>query len=304
MRTCAANTDDGASEWCRKGSGDWALGSSWGCGDPVTCEAFANNKCVWYDWLFKSGDCDGNVEDLYIGRMYEYCCLGDNCNYNDLNRSECTQSIELGNYINGYMECMFGPRDDESWDIECDDDKEELTCNDLLLIFKQRAGCLCTEYAEFYDLVSQETQLLMQNEVDIELGVYSEWNDIFGCDINLQCDLETGGQVINIPTTSSPITTTIIVSEAEDIEQQDTSKKSGTSGIAIGLIVGSLIILFGCIIIMVLYNNKTKKEAVRNANGVYRQAVNSTQAPDKGTRIDRVRSRSDVDVDVDLNQQV
>ena len=287
-RTCAAHTADGSTEWCMKFGAELfgGVSYSWSCGNPVFCEAFVpNGTCVWVELSTPYVSCDGVVWNEPF-KQYEYCCVGDNCNYGDFNISECTQSIEYQNYWDNFWQCQVDETT-EAWGLICDDSKDEITCNELEIIFKQDMSCFCTEYSGFYDRVSNATKSLVQQELNTELSVYSQWNDLFGCNIYLECDLLTG-EIINVPppnTTSTSLISTLSTVIVNDIGKDGDDKSSGPGAIGISLIVISLIIVFGCVLIVILYNRKFKKIVDYDA------AIPS----DKDSRAERVRSISDID---------
>ena len=93
--------------------------------------------------------------------------------------------------VDGCYDCYFDPTTD-AWDKMCDDDLTE--------IFHTRAGFMCDVYAWLYDQVGDETKTVMQDEIDIELQDYSQWNEVLGCNINLDFDLSKGGVISNTDT--------------------------------------------------------------------------------------------------------
>ena len=190
-RTCESQGSIDFCQWTATIYDDSDDDYNWDCGNPIFCEAWANNKCIWYDLSISIPDCDGTSRDIVSQTQYQYCCTGDECNYEDIDISTCSQSTEYESMADEYWDCYFDQTTD-AWDIMCNDDLTEVTCSDLLVIFTQRAGCLCDNYAGVYDKVGDETKVLMQDDINAQLQEFSAWNDVLGCNINLECDLSDG----------------------------------------------------------------------------------------------------------------
>ena len=169
----------------------------WGCNEYSghVCEAFANDKCIFTNFNFTELDCDGEVLSDFGDKSCQYCCIGDNCNYEDIDTTTCTKSTELEEILLNWYGCLYA-EDSAYYKLSCDDDIEEITCSDLFDTYEQQAGCYCDFYEAFYDQVSDATKGMLQNTADAWLEQYSYYNDIYGCDIDFYCDLEAGGILI------------------------------------------------------------------------------------------------------------
>ena len=212
---------------------------NWGCGDYVghVCEAFANDRCIFTDLNYTALDCDGSILGDFGGKSYQYCCIGDNCNYEDIDITSCTQSTEYEEIVLNWYDCLYA-EDSAYYRLLCDDEVEEITCNDLSDTFEQQGGCFCDFYAAFYDKVSDGTKDMLQDNIDTWMEQYSNYNEIYGCDIDLYCDLASGGDLISSQNDS------VIPSTAPTFTSSDND--SGTDPVCFGIIefVSLLAILY------------------------------------------------------------
>jgi len=175
---------------------DSGIQYSWDCSSGVVCEAFSDNKCTYIDVELTGTNCDGETETENI-KQYTYCCrTSDNCNHVDIDISSCTRSTDFEDLYKGYWDCVYD-YDSDAGELLCDDSVDEITCNGLLTVYRQQSKCICNVYGDLYDKVSSGTKTLLQQEINSVMEQYSEWNDVFGCNINLECDLAKGGVLTN-----------------------------------------------------------------------------------------------------------
>ena len=194
--TFCSSKDGGFCEWSY--SPDYGV-HDWQCVEDFSgalCEAFAEDNCIYYNTNLSYTDCGGVV---YTERLYGYeqCCKGDNCNYDisDVDLDSCTRSTEFEEFWRSVYECQ-SIEPGSFLDRYLCDDVDEISCEILELIFREQAECECGLGTILNALVSDEIQGFVKENINEYLKGFSEWNDVFGCDINLSCDTETG-EVIN-----------------------------------------------------------------------------------------------------------
>ena len=172
---------------------DWDCGND---GGGAICEAFADSKCIMVDLDVEETDCYGNTFTQSLKGYTQCCKSGDNCNHEDIDTSDCTQSTEYETFFKDLWDCQ-NDRSSTGAQLLCDDSADSLGCSDLLAIYRQQSKCLCQAYGDIYTKVSAATKIILQKEADEGMAGYSYWNDALGCDINLKCDLGSGGVVKN-----------------------------------------------------------------------------------------------------------
>ena len=187
----------------------------WGCGSGLFCEAFADGYCGYYDTDIPYTGCDGNTKTESMQQYFQCCNGGNNCNagISNVDLDKCVRATAYEKMYNDYYDCIY-KSESAYFTYVCDDDVDEITCDGLTELYNQDAECKCKFYEVYYDQVSSATQVLLQKEVDKIMAEYSEWNDIFGCDINLLCDLSTDGD---------GITTTLV----DDSNEENDSAAAG-----------------------------------------------------------------------------
>ena len=128
-------------------------------------------------------------------RLRTQCSLhGDNCNYENLDTSKCQQDEEYGSFWPSFGACLYDS-DGAYYELQCNEDLTEITCDGVLALYKQAGKCLCQTYAKLYDRISSASKSVLEVEIDRSMKQFNEYNDILECDINLVCDLADGGNV-------------------------------------------------------------------------------------------------------------
>ena len=169
----------------------------WDCGSGAYCEAFADDgNCIYVDIEVEESDCYGNT-DTYTGKEYINCCRsGENCNRENIDTSSCTRSTAYEDLFKNFWDCSYD-YDSAAGRLACDDYTDSISCSDLLTLYRKDAECYCELYGGVYSRVSDATKAILKEEVAGEYAWYSQWNDALDCNINLECDLGSGGKVKN-----------------------------------------------------------------------------------------------------------
>ena len=195
--TCSADHDHYSHTYCA-----WSYDAEedehdWDCGSGLFCEAFADGYCIYGDTNITYTDCDGNTGTFLLQNYFQCCDGGDNCNHDisNVDTDNCVRSTAYENMYKNYYDCIY-ETGSALYTYGCDDDVDEITCDGLTALFRQQAECQCGLYGDIYSEVSSSTQTLLQEEIDEGMESFSDWNDIFGCSIQLSCNLATGGTVL------------------------------------------------------------------------------------------------------------
>ena len=210
LSTSTCDVDEGYQGFCR-----WQYnpGKSrdeqyeWDCyGQDPWCEAYSNGECTFVNTTFSYTGCNGEIYDE-TSQYYRKCCDpsidGDNCNYEIIDTDSCTRNIERERELESFLACLFA--DDGAYrQYACDDYVTEITCDAVEALYSQQANCLCSVYTGLYEKVSAASKLTLQSTVDGFLAPSSEWNEIFGCDIKVTCDLSSGKTTGVVTSNPSP----------------------------------------------------------------------------------------------------
>ena len=181
----------------------------WECGYGAYCEAFADDgNCIYVDIEVEESDCYGNNE-TYTQKVHINCCRsGENCNHENIDISSCTRSTDYEDLYMNYWDCLYNDYDSAAGMLACDDYVDSIGCGELLTLYKKDGQCKCELYGNLYSRVSDATKKILEEEISGDYTWYSQWNDVLGCDINLQCDLAAGGEIVNIISTTTTTSTT------------------------------------------------------------------------------------------------
>ena len=190
------------------------------------------NKSFYYT------KCDGVQTDSQIAYpYYSTCCEGNDCNHNisDVDLSSCTHDTSYETIWQDYHDCIAYTSGSAFETYLCDDDAM-VTCDGLLAVFMQSAECQCERDGAFYNLADSTSQATLQSDIDDELRRFSDWNDVFGCDIQLSCDLGSGGMVVNSGSsnTSGTISTSTTTTKATVTTTSTTLGANTSSGNMMG----------------------------------------------------------------------
>ena len=207
----------------------------WGCGNGAFCEAFANDsngECVYVNTNIT------DVVGIYVELSFEYmyCCDGDNCNHVDIDISTCKYSADLENFYGEFWKCLYS-EDSVYWQLGNSDNVDVSGCVVLLDFFKAEADCYCNGYSDIYGRVSSETQTLLKTDVMYLMELYSQFNEVLGCDIKLVCDLVTGRVMSENGTTSG----VVMVTEQMTTNKPTSDYSSGSEMLSV-YIVGAFFI--------------------------------------------------------------
>ena len=191
---CTINDDEftGTKNYCQwtydADDGDY----DYGCGDSLSCEAFADDQCVYINEEFTYTDCYGVTQTDTLS-AYLKCCTGDNCNHEiEPTTSGCSKNTVLENAYEDYYDCIYGSGSTYQ-KYACDESISEINCDGIYNFNKAQAECYCGFYSVAYNRLSDATKLKYQNYIDESLeDLFKEWNDLLGCDIELKCILATG----------------------------------------------------------------------------------------------------------------
>eukprot|EP00484_Ammonia_sp_Unknown_P021795 CAMPEP_0197027634 /NCGR_PEP_ID=MMETSP1384-20130603/7506_1 /TAXON_ID=29189 /ORGANISM="Ammonia sp." /LENGTH=559 /DNA_ID=CAMNT_0042456505 /DNA_START=82 /DNA_END=1761 /DNA_ORIENTATION=+ len=185
--------------WSMSGDSDGtSTDADWDCQDAISCETFVGDgKCMSYSWEVTYSDCYG-VQQTETNTGYQYCCSSENCNFQDIDISSCTENTEWSNFGLTLFECLYA-EDGAYIQFECNDDYvEEITCSRVSELFGAQIGCYCEAYGAIYDMLNKD--VYKEWLVELMDGLTEqgqEWADVFGCDMSYTCDLEAGGVLYN-----------------------------------------------------------------------------------------------------------
>eukprot|EP01084_Bolivina_argentea_P238282 400321_1 len=207
----------------------------WWCGQNMFCEAFADNKCIhieYNDTYTRCGDLF-NEPKMRNFNTYEYCCnTGDNCNRENIDISSCSKGTAYENMILSYQECLW--RENSIYKkYTCDENINEMSCTDLQEFYISQAECQCNLATTIYNRVGSTSQIQIEKFIDATFSAwYSRWNDAFGCDINLKCNLPKDRVIINESTTTAipGTTSTIAYTNTIQITESVSTKTPTDSG--------------------------------------------------------------------------
>eukprot|EP01084_Bolivina_argentea_P159360 277552_1 len=170
---------------------------NWGC-NSFLCGAYGDryeNKCMMSQYSVTYTDCNG-VEKTESGGGYQWCCKGtDNCNFVDIDITNCEENTDLSGMLQKFYECSAEAETD-MFDDDCNDfEYQEITCSSIKELFKDQAICYCKAYAQLYQDSSTLWKPWIKDQIDMMFESFSQWNDVFGCNppIVLTCDLEADG---------------------------------------------------------------------------------------------------------------
>eukprot|EP01084_Bolivina_argentea_P059274 108215_1 len=182
---------------------DAVIPYTWGCAvamDGLICEAFANGECIYYNTTVSvlPGILQDCSSSMYTLEGYQYCCKsGDNCNHENIELNSCKRSVRYEELIQQYDSCVT----DVYEKYQCNNDMMEITCDGLSEYYNAIAKCRCKRMYGFFEKVSSETKVLLQEAITTDFQTYSEWNTVLGCDIGFTCDLSSGGTVTMVDST-------------------------------------------------------------------------------------------------------
>eukprot|EP00484_Ammonia_sp_Unknown_P002684 CAMPEP_0197056848 /NCGR_PEP_ID=MMETSP1384-20130603/90373_1 /TAXON_ID=29189 /ORGANISM="Ammonia sp." /LENGTH=149 /DNA_ID=CAMNT_0042491023 /DNA_START=1 /DNA_END=450 /DNA_ORIENTATION=+ len=123
----------------------------------------------------------------------QYCCTAENCNHQNIDTATCSRATEYESLLQQISTCQ-----NENDDCLTEADNVEITCDGIKSLFELSMECMCTAYGDMYGRLSSSVyKLILQDYMDGVSDSSSEWNDIFGCDINWSCNLEERGVIGN-----------------------------------------------------------------------------------------------------------
>ena len=170
----------------------------WGCVDDrwedyLMCE-YAKGECIYVNTTIIYTGC---YDETYHEDWREYinCCdpkvEGNDCNHETIDTDLCVRCIEYETIHQNCYSCLY--EDTGAYrQYVCDDYTTEITGDAIEAIYSQQATCSCAFYSGLYRKASAERRVYFEAKVDSELGTYSQWNEMLGCDIDISCDLSSG----------------------------------------------------------------------------------------------------------------
>eukprot|EP01083_Nonionella_stella_P039490 107405_1 len=188
-----------------------------GCGNDARnmwCEAYGvEDGCIAYD-IPQTSECEFDVDSgVQTITKHLYCCRGeDNCNILS-DTSSCTASTGLSSVLNEYYGCLYADRLYDQY--FCDESDTEVTCNGISAMYGLVNKCYCGYIGDMYSRVGKEWKVFLEDEMDQFLTEASEWNDVLGCNIDFECDLDSG--VLS----NAAIETTDITSTGDESENNE-----------------------------------------------------------------------------------
>eukprot|EP01084_Bolivina_argentea_P159353 277536_1 len=170
---------------------------NWGC-NSFLCGAYGDryeNKCMMSQYSVTYTDCNG-VEKTESGGGYQWCCKGtDNCNFVDIDITNCEENTDLSGMLQKFYECSAEAETD-MFDDDCNDfEYQEITCSSIKELFKDQAICWCQVYASLYQTSSALWKPWIKDQIDMMFESFSQWNEVLTCNIELTCDLDGTGNI-------------------------------------------------------------------------------------------------------------
>eukprot|EP01083_Nonionella_stella_P078478 214798_1 len=170
----------------------------WGCGDDLICGAYFDrygDKCMMSQYSVTYTDCNG-VEKTESGGGYQWCCKGtDNCNFVDIDITNCEENTDLSGMLQKFYECSAEAETD-MFDDDCNDfEYQEITCSSIKELFKDQAICYCAAYSSLYQTSSALWKPWIKDQIDMMFESFSQWNEVLTCNIELTCDLDGTGNI-------------------------------------------------------------------------------------------------------------
>ena len=173
-------------------------GCDWQCASDgfSVCQIYGtDDECMWYNQTELSYSTSCTVEIGGWSVNYIGCCSTDNCNHEDAEYSTeiCTRNTEFEDIMEQYNACSLELYEDETYrSIYCGEPVESLSCGALKTAYTKEIDCVCDKYSALYDGLSSATQYQVQLLMDSYSISASRYNNILGCDIHIECNVETG----------------------------------------------------------------------------------------------------------------
>eukprot|EP01084_Bolivina_argentea_P154498 269319_1 len=179
---------------------------SWGSGLIPFCPIYGMNDACFYV-RYPEAFCSAPTK---WQTTYHYCCNdNDNCNWKDINIDNCTESAEASAIMQNLQKCLsiYSCTMEDEYKIPCSEMEKEIegtvgcTCEGLATSYEDAPGA----YKPWFE--SYVTAFLDQMRVQA-------WNDVTGCNVDVQCDLTNGSEIDGINPfviIGGCITTTLLV---------------------------------------------------------------------------------------------